>query len=66
MKPEDILEQVEEQNDFTLHHDSVWINVGCFTIYIRRDGEGVNVEICPLHRVTEPVATMSAKWEEGA
>lgn len=62
--PEDdaILKQEEGNNYIFLGDEgsSVWITVGNISVYIKKDDEGVSVDLFPLHREME--ASLAGTW----
>lgn len=60
--PKELTDADYEMND----REYVWIGIGSISVYIRRDGDGVSVEVYPRgeEAASPPIATCQAQGEK--
>jgi hypothetical protein len=63
------LEDRNSPDDYLLRdgHDTVWVTVGTISVYIRRNAEGVSVDLYPLHvEDGKSIGSTWATWADAA
>lgn len=59
------VEENNADNEYTLNQDTVWITVNNLSLYIRKNDEGVSVDIFPVGFESEdPIAGTWATYAE--